>query len=258
MIDFFCIGHKPPAFSPEESFVHVTPGAHPNLIQLIIPDDSYGNRFHGSILSEYCQLFGLADYLKKNRKPDNIYVFQYRKFSSLRRGAVQGSNMPYAYACNRDEANNLFPSKASLAALGDAMMVGPAVKVQSLSSHYATVHHPEDFSCFAVALKSVDGFDDARIRKFVNCDVLFPAPSLGFFKFQYLSDHLETLKQAWEVYSRHYFKAREGYQRRVGGFLLERLHSYLIYEDILNGTGLKAVQGFQIVVSDSDVISRTE
>ena len=49
MIDFFCIGHKPPEFSPSDDFVHVTPVVKPGLIQLYIPDDCYGDRFHGSI-----------------------------------------------------------------------------------------------------------------------------------------------------------------------------------------------------------------
>ncbi|MCX5946182.1 MAG: hypothetical protein NTZ53_12985 [Cyanobacteria bacterium] len=255
---FFCIGHKPPEFSPSDDFVHVTPVVKPGLIQLYIPDDCYGDRFHGSILSEYCQLFGLAEYLKSHGRAQKIYLFQYRKYLSIKAGASVSPNLPYAYACGKIEANLLFPKKGILEGLGDKLLLGPAIPVKSLADNYSSYHHAEDFSSFVRSLSSVPGFDEKRIAAFVDCKVLFPAPSLGLFAVECLIGNLDILRSAWQAFSDLYWCPREGYQRRVGGFLLERLQSFLIFEDIISPKKIATVQGHQIVVSERREIARTE
>ena len=72
---YYCIGHKPPTFLPSEPYIHVSPNVYPELNQLIVLDDLYGEQFDGRILAEYTQLFGLAAYLKDTPRDEKFYIF---------------------------------------------------------------------------------------------------------------------------------------------------------------------------------------
>jgi hypothetical protein len=253
----FCIGHKDPLIAISPEFVHVSSAVSKDLIQLIIPDDHFGDGYHGRILSEYCQLFGLARYLKSRANTETLYIFQYRKFLAARKGGSVSSNLPYAYASNTKEAEELFPTPEELAIIAKKKMVGPLVTVESLAGQYSAVHVAEDFSKFAVSVASAFNLDYGRVNEFVSCKHLFPAPSLGAFDGQTFLRHMDILDAAWGHFAQNFLVPREGYQRRVGGFLLERLHSFLIYEDVILHKKYTALQGCQIIVSESLDILRT-
>ena len=61
----FCVSHKPPVFEAPLSYTHVTPKTYGGVDEVIVTDDKYGDAFHGRILSEYTQLFGLAEKLSE-------------------------------------------------------------------------------------------------------------------------------------------------------------------------------------------------
>lgn len=88
---------------PSEPYIHVSPNIYPELNQLIVPDDLYGEKFDGRILSEYTQLFGLAEFLKDAPKEEKFYIFQYRKFISLRQPETLSTNLIYAYSVNSSD-----------------------------------------------------------------------------------------------------------------------------------------------------------
>lgn len=250
----YCIGHKPPTFPPGEPFMHVSPNVYPELNQLIVADDLYGKNFHGHILSEYAQLFGLAEYLKDAPRDEKFYIFQYRKFISLRQPATLSSNMNYVYACNSTESAFFFPSQAELSELGDELLVGKVlINFGTIAEFYAKCHNLNDFSAFMISLYKVGGFNEQRIKKFINYQTFLPVPSMGVFRVDIFLKHMEILKTTWAHFAEHFFLARDGYQRRVGGFLLERLHSFLICEELTNKI-CTAASGNQVVVSDSLVI----
>jgi hypothetical protein len=87
--------------------------------------------------------------------------------------------------------------------------------------------------------------------------MLIPAPSLGVTRADIFLKHMAILKLAWEHFSNHFSISRDGYQRRLGGFLLERLHSFLLYEDINIQKNYSVFQGHQITISDSLIIQKT-
>ena len=87
--------------------------------------------------------------------------------------------------------------------------------------------------------------------------MLIPAPSLGVTRVDIFLKHMNLLTLAWKHFSNHFSIFRDGYQRRLGGFLLERLHSFLIYEEINVKQNFVAFQGSQIVISDSLIIEQT-
>ena len=47
---------------------------------------------------------------------------------------------------------------------------------------------------------------------------------------------MNILKETWAEFSDHYFFKRDGYQRRVAGYLMERLHSVLLCKWLMDGT----------------------
>jgi len=254
---YYCIGHKPPIISPREPYVHVSPNVYPELNQLIVKEDKYGEKFHGSILSEYTQLFGLAEFLKDAPSSEKFSIFQYRKFISFRPGARKSINQHYSYACTSEEAETLFPSSEQISTLGDVLMTGPAIKIRSLAHQYAAHHLVEDFSKFVLSLYSLKEFDEKRCADFINCETLFPAPSLGVTRIDIFLKHMTFLKLAWQHFSTHFSISRDGYQKRLGGFLLERLHSFLLYEEIKIKKNILVYEGSQIVISDSLIIEQT-
>lgn len=253
----FCIGHKPPVFTPGLPYVHVSPTAYPGYQQLLVPDDAYGSEFHGSVLSEYTQLFGLADHLARTPQDQDgrLFIFQYRKFLSLRPGAQRSINILHAYACPQAEAEALFPSRAELLSLDQQVLIGPMGTIRSMAANYARFHVTEDFAAFTISLSRLPEFPEARCLNFINCKHLFPAPSLGVVPVGLFLRHMHTLRTVWAHFGKHFLQGRSAYQRRVGGFLLERLHSFLIYEELVIQKRLPLQQGSQIVVSDSPRIT---
>ncbi|KQX20252.1 hypothetical protein ASD39_10380 [Sphingomonas sp. Root50] len=254
---FYCIGHKPPAFTPRCDYLHISPNRFDGLNQMIVPDDALGDKYHGSVLSEFTQLFALGELLKDSPPDDYFYMFQYRKFVALKRGAQTASNMPYACASPAEEADGLFPSPEDLAALDGRLLTVPALKIQSIARNYARFHLTEDFAAFVISLRGSGHFDDRRCRNFINCGILYPSSSLGLHQIGIFLRHMAIMKTVWSHFADNFHEKREGLQRRSGGFLLERLQSFLMYEEIDVHRTIAARQGHLTVLSETPVIRVT-
>lgn len=252
----FCIGHKPPAFQLAHDYTFVTPNPVPGLNNLHVPDDKYGPGFDGRIVAEYTQLRALADMLEQEGADDDIYIMQYRRFLGVERPLRISSNLPFAYATRPVEAPGLFPGKSDLRALAGTRLVCPLAALRkTLSGQYADLHPAEDIACFAMALAEVDGFDRKRRQHFLSLNQHFPSPSLGIMRPQLLIGHMRLLVAAWDVFYQHYYVPRQGPQRRVGGFLLERLQSFLLFEELESGVEMS--EGYLNIISDTDEITAT-
>jgi hypothetical protein len=106
-----------------------------------------------------------------------------------------------------------------------------------------------------LALACLDGFDFGRFRRFAICPVIIPAPGLGLFRIGDFLRHMGILRSAWNAFNLPFYVPRSGYQRRVGAFLIERLHSFLLCEEQIQGAPI--VRGYQIVVGDSPTLAQT-
>lgn len=251
----FCIGHKPPAFQLDHDFTFVTPNPMPGLNNMHVPDDVYGPGFDGHVVSEYVQLRALADMLEREESNDELYIFQYRRFVGVERPLRISTNLPYAFATRPAEAAGLFPGRAAMRLITGSRLVCGAAGFRSIAAQYALVHHADDFACFVMALTEVEGFDRKRRQRFLSLNQHFPAPSLGAMPASILIAQMKALVPAWDVFYEHYYTPREGAQRRVGGFLLERLHSFLLYEELERGAVFS--EGYLNIVSDTDAITAT-
>mgnify|MGYP003383647192 CR=1 FL=1 len=252
----FCIGHKPPVFEISQDFTFVTPNPVPGLNVMPVPDDRYGPGFDGRIVSEYAQLRALAEMLEQEGSNEDIYIMQYRRFLGVEKPLRTSTNLPFAFATRPSEAPGLFPGKSDLRALAGQRLICPLAGLRkTISGQYADFHHAEDIACFAMALAEVDGFDRKRRQHFVSLNQHFPSPSLGIMQPELLIGQMKLLMAAWDVFHQHYYVPRQGQQRRVGGFLLERLQSFLLFEELERGVEL--FEGYLNIVSDTDDIQAT-
>ncbi len=259
MMHVFCVSHRAPLFDIPISYTLVTPAAISGSHVFHVPDDSLGPAFDGRVLSEYLQLFALADLLRAKQASGKMYIFQYRKFTSYIKPPVQSKNLPWYQVSNELDASRYFPKLNVLESIDADLMVGPSIMHhgKAVAQAYAISHVIEDFINFALSLRELPGFDQNVCNRFVNSQFLIPAPSLGFCKINFFIETMDTLRKAWSIFFQHYYRPRDGFQRRVGGFLLERLHSFLIYDYyVTRGLG-KAVSGVNVVISDSDYVAQT-
>ena len=250
-----CISHRAPLFVVPNKFDFVGPVSINSESEFLIPDRHDIDSWSGKALSEYSQFLRFLSVYPWNSTSETIYIFQYRKFVSRKQPPKVAKNAQYAHLIVPTVAENYFP--ASNESLGSdstkQQLTGPVLTTHSnLCVTYGKHHRPEDFAAFCACLVNVPDFGAARIRSFIECPYFIPAPVLGCYRVDFLLYLTKVLRTAWESYQ-PYFRARTGYQERVGGFLLERLHSFLLIEKMMRNPEL-FVSGYHVVCTDGDVL----
>ncbi|WP_028203331.1 hypothetical protein [Paraburkholderia nodosa] len=250
-----CIGHVPfPAEHAHFVDLLISPNAVPGNIRrkAIVPDELYGE--HGHALSEYAQLFWLFRSLDSIASGyEYLNIFQYRRFiSPTPVNAPKASNLPwasvvqevelgnYAYCFERQRANSCFNTPITLGAAG-------------VIAQYHGAHVLEDFLSFTQYMMDEKLFDSSDALKFISQQHFVPSCSIGLYHVDLFRSIFAVLECASKFMNSPRFVARDGYQRRSVGFLLERLHSYLIVEHFRNA----GVFGHNMLISDSAVATHT-
>jgi len=236
-VQAFCIGHILPLFKPPIAFEMLCPASLGIPNELIIDDNRFGQEIDGGGLAEYSQLFGLHDLLLSgDLKVDHLFLFQYRKFISMHMGGAE-SVSPWIRVLTSAQAPALFPLQEQLDGFSGRLAVGSVFDFgESTSSNYALVHVIDDFVLFVAACTESGAVSNADIKSFVTLRGIIPSPSVCCVHVEIFMRIMEILKSVWFIYIRHYQIKREGYQRRVSGYLLERLHSYLLCKWLLDNT----------------------
>ena len=95
----------------------------------------------------------------------------------------------------------------------------------------------------------------AQVVEASTSHVFVPAPSVGVYPAAFERDVLLKLENCARAFVISGYIPREGYQRRVLGFCIERLHGFLITQELARlSIDWRDVMGKQIVVSETDVI----
>ena len=118
-----------------------------------------------------------------------------------------------------------------------------------MAHNYALVHVIDDLVAFAGCLHAC-GMDAAAVRRFASFQGLLPSPALCLVDTPLFLRLMRLLRAAWNEYAAHAHVAREGYQMRVAGYLLERLHSHLLCQGLLDGSQAGVGIGHRYVVLD--------
>lgn len=226
-----CIGHLP---FPQKyaSFVDLTLSpvvcAGESGRRAIVRDELYG--VNGHSLSEYAQLFWLHKHLDSLASGYSyLNLFHYRRFVARR--PVEGNkavNNPWITLIQADELDNFqdcFERDSSGNCFNSRVVFGDGVLTQ-----YACAHVFEDILNFTKFLLEIEMFTPLDAARFLRTQELVPACSVGIYHVEVFRKLFAYLGAAAEFLASEYFVPREGYQRRNMGFLLERLHSFLILE----------------------------
>lgn len=248
-----CIGHKAPLYIDDLSTNLVGPACEHKDDQnqsYLVRDDWAGDAFNGRFLSEYCQLFWLERFLSRRPTVKFLVISQYRKFLGVLPGSRVAENTPYVFVTRPADAHIycIKPEYIEALDLNDkAGLHGPILKVGPLIQNYARFHVLEDFLLFSNAILKSHCFMPEKVAEFTTFNYLIPAPSLGIHLIDDFLSDMVILRTVWSEYYKSSFTERSGYQRRVGGFLLERLHSFLVL-DRLKSYRTRFIQGHQFIV----------
>lgn len=233
----YCVGHTLPLFVPPIPYEMLCPASLGITNELVIADNRFGSSVDGSSLAEYSQLFGLHDrLLSGDIVADDIFLFQYRKFISPTFGGAESAS-PWIRVLTPEEAPSIFPSAEQLEIFASRLAVGSVFDFgESISGNYARVHVIEDLVMFAAACAESDALNQADINSFATLRGIIPSPAVCYIQSELFVKIMGILRNVWDHYHPHYHIQRIGYQRRVAGYLLERLHSYLLCKWMLDGT----------------------
>ncbi|WP_034296382.1 DUF4422 domain-containing protein [Herbaspirillum sp. RV1423] len=249
-----CIGHLP---FPERHAHFIDLAISPNVItggakrRAIVPDDIYGENGHA--LSEYAQLLWLyknIDAIASNFEYVNIS--HYRRFVSPEPvDGTKASNGPWITTIQESDMGkyaSCFDRTNSISCFNTPVHFSDGVV-----SQYATAHVLEDFLNFVKYLMEIEMFSPVDAAKFLRYQDIIPACSVGIYQIEIFKKLYLYLERASGFMNSSYFVVRDGYQRRSMGFLLERLHSFLILELLRN----MGKFGQNMMISESHAVTST-
>lgn len=235
IIKHICVGHKPPDFTPPSDYIMLCPSSLYMANELVISDKRFGTHFDGASLAEYSQLFGLAKLISAGDvQADGFFLFQYRKFISPASGGYD-SVASWVKVLSPDMATNFFPTSDAIRNLTNKLVVGDIFNFgESISDNYSRVHVNEDLVAFAAACGQSENINPADIKMLATMRGIVPSPALCYIETDVFLKFMLILQEVANVFMTHYYVKRNGYQSRSLGYLLERLHSVLICQNIIN------------------------
>lgn len=248
-----CLGH---ISFPKDFIGYVDVMLSPRQVtgRAIVVDDSYFGE-HGSALSEYVQLLWLHDHFDTIvGDHEFVRIFQYRRFVARTR-VGRPSNQEHLRWIRTEELARREKdfSRHSTTELFNQVWRAP----RGMLGQYESAHVLIDLINFSKFLLEADILDSKRVATFLRGQAMIPASNMGTFRVATLREILATLRRAAEFIRTSYFTPRTGYQRRVVGFLLERLNSHLLLHRVKAGF-TDAALGHHILISDGPVVTSTK
>lgn len=236
-IKLICIGHKLPDFQPPLDYLMLCPESLNLSNEIVIRDDRFGLNYDGASLAEYSQLFGLLELIKSGDfNADGLFLFQYRKFLSPRPGGYQ-SVAPWVKVLSPKNAEIMFPDMEHFDQFSCDLIIGSIFNFgESISDNYSKSHVTEDLVTFAAACADSDIIPPSYIKLLASMHGIIPSPALCYISVNNFLELMEPLKKVCNIFMQHYHVKRTGYQSRSAGYLLERLHSLLICQKIMNAS----------------------
>ncbi len=202
---------------------------------LVIPDERLG--VVGQSLSEYSQLFWLAENIR-GLAPEatHVRIVHYRRFCSTEPPDPKFRNayQPWASMLGDEDARDLLKRQVKIPASGFLFNTPATFGDGGVLKQYAQYHELEDLLLFASYLTASSKMSKEQVIKFLTRSEIVPSCNIGTFPVQYFVDQMVQLGSAAEFMFHHRYINRAGYQRRNMGYLMERLQSHLIIDDIEN------------------------
>jgi hypothetical protein len=249
-----CLGHQPfpEAYTDHVDIFLTCKRLYGQNRSIYLDDAMWGP--HGGALSEYAQLFWLSDNFDRVvGDAEFVRIFQYRRFIS-RHGAGRDTNAPYISQIRIEELSQF---AADFSRVEDEELFSrPFQFGGGMLGQFAPVHPLDDLLAVVRFLLGREHLSPAMAAAFLREEYLIPACNMGVFRRETLKTILEWLRPVGDYLQSPDFVAREGYNRRSLGFILERLHSFIILDLMRSG---QAPQNFgnHIVMSEINQIGVT-
>jgi hypothetical protein len=249
-----CLGHQAfPATHAGHVDVFLTSRRLYNQNRAIFIDDAIWGP-HGGALSEYAQLFWLSDNFNAVvGDTPFVRVFQYRRFVS-RHGVGRQASAEYFTHIDSEELARFaddFTRDAGAEVFNRAFPVAGGMLNQ-----FAQVHPLDDLLAVVKFLLQRGRITPPAAVAFLREEYLIPACNMGVFRSQTLKHILALLRPVADFLRSPDYVAREGYNRRSLGFIIERLNSFVILDMMRNGQAPQTF-GNHIVISGTGEVPRT-
>ena len=252
-----CLGHlAPPTQLSCHADLMIAPAWVAGQRRLaIVEDASFGPA--GDTLSEYAQLIWLSEHLHEIAAGFQfVRIFHYRRFTCRKPPAAgkRSNNQPWSFALAESEIRQ-FDCEFGRSEVAELFNT-PIEMTDGVLAQYARVHVLEDLLHFSAFLLQRGILSEVEAAEFLAAKIFIPACNIGVFQPRTYRMIFSVLKAAAHFIDSPYFIRRDGYQRRCGGFLLERLHSFLILKAIESGI-CEPNYGHNVVVSQNTDVSIT-
>ncbi len=253
-----CLGHA----EFIKSFSHyydlmVSPVYLKNTTRLaIVPDSAYGQ--HGSALSEYAQLIWLRRNLDRILDGHtHIRVFHYRRFVAQKsRGVgIKSTNQPWATTISEEQIWE-FESDFSRTSPDSELLNTKVTFSAGMIGQYAHAHVLEDLLSFSIFLCRSKILSDVEMVDMLRTPSIIPACNIAVLTVENFKAVYDQIVAAASFLVSGDFVSRTGYQRRNLGFLLERLHSYIL-QTLFDDGKIQGLFGFNYILSESEHVSVT-
>ena len=258
--DLCCVvGHMRPSFKLWPGFRYVNFSAQ-TPDDLVIPQDPALASVHNSLTGEYYFLFGLRRYLLNlapEQLPQRVVVAQYRRFLITQPLGTPSANVAGTNTLT-SAAVEALPTALFLPAAGE-WLVGQPIRFQvGMMQQFHHAHSLRDLLRFVCAATDVQALTNEQANAMLAHPLLIPAVTVGVLPTSVFLHVMEVLERVALSYMKEGYIARVGYQARVAGFCLERLHSYLLLEEIVKqGLQNSPIWGHRTVASENNTISQT-
>jgi hypothetical protein len=255
----FIIGHVRPEVEYPPDFRFVTTSAQASSDFVVSMKELEEIGLTDRRIGEYAYLFALRRHLSDSSTvADSICIAQYRRCVLNVCAGKISDNARFAWMVSRDDAKEILIDQNFVPRNG-AWLVSTATRVSTcVTDQYARKHLIRDWFRFLADVLDAGLISESDARDAALTDVLIPAPSNGFFPYQYYIQILYRLEQMAHAYIHSGLVERDGYQRRSMGFCLERMNSHLLLCLLKRQRlSLKDVQGFHSVVNAGPCIVPT-
>lgn len=252
------IGHKRPDFKiwSGHQFASINP-IDENDFKLDV-DFELKETLPDELIGEYYFLFLLRRQLEKKLTIESVTISQYRRFVTISPIGIPSDNMSYSNVISPNEASDNSISSLIRPKKDGWLISSEFPNTPNVAFHYSKYHILRDWFRFLSDAFDSNLLSQVEIMEAALVNKMVPAPSNGIFPVQFFIEHLKRLEQCALAYKNNGYIKRDAYQRRVLGFCLERLHSYLLLSTLARlKLDINDVSGRQIIVAENTTIKPT-
>jgi hypothetical protein len=252
-----CIGHKRPSFGLWKGFSFVTYNKQEPTDWGLQSFEILSERLPDNIIGEYHYLFALRRQLEASDNIKSISITQYRRFVSREQLGTPSSNKPWSSVMPENEAAKISP-ELLMPSQGDWLVTTLKKCDPNITTQFAHCHPIRDWFRFLSDCCDTGALSSEEAYYASHTNLLLPAPSNGCFPLKVFVNHMQRLESCATAFLLSGYRPYDGYQRRIIGFCLERLHGFFIQKSLVeNGINLMDVMGHHITINDGDTIKAT-